>query len=69
MLEEVIKEAPMTKIKGIILDSHMMRSEERHATKIVIQMNVSGWMGRGRRMKKWVDCMKNDMTEKSVDDC
>lgn len=43
-----------------------MRRDERHVTKRVLNLNVEGYVGRGRPRKRWVDCVVNDMRVKGV---
>lgn len=30
-------------------------------------MNVNGWRNRGQPKEKWMDCLKDDVTDKGVD--
>ena len=66
-----LKVAPVTeKLKGNRLAwyGHVKRRDETHVTKRVMNINVDGWIGRGRPKKRWMDCVKNDMKEKGVSD-
>ncbi|XP_075976494.1 uncharacterized protein LOC142976812 [Anticarsia gemmatalis] len=45
---------------------HVMRREESHVTRRVMNMNVSGHVSRGRPKKRWMDCVKEDMNKKGV---
>jgi hypothetical protein len=49
-----LKVAPITeKLKGNRLSwyGHVMRREDNHVTRRVMNMNVEGWRGRGRPIK------------------
>ena len=66
-----LKVAPVTeKIKGSRRScyGHVMRRDEIHVAKRVMSMNVDGWRGRGRPKKRWMDCVRDDMNEKGVND-
>ena len=47
---------------------HVMRRDDTHETKRVMSMNIDGWRGRGRPKKRWMDCVRDDMNEKGVND-
>ena len=49
-------------------NGHVMRRDETHVTKRVMSINVDGWRGRGRPKKRWMDCVRDDINEKGVDD-
>uniref|UniRef100_A0A2A4JJS9 Uncharacterized protein n=1 Tax=Heliothis virescens TaxID=7102 RepID=A0A2A4JJS9_HELVI len=64
-----LKVAPVTeKMRGKRLSwyGHVMRRDESHATKRMLSMNVDGLRGRGRPKKRWMDCVKDDMSKKGV---
>lgn len=47
---------------------HVMRRDETNISKRIMNMNFDGWKGRGRPKKRWMDCVKKDMSEKGVND-
>ncbi|CAK1594062.1 unnamed protein product [Parnassius mnemosyne] len=64
-----LKVAPVVeKVRGSRLAwfGHVMRRNESHVTKRVLNMNVEGHTGRGRPNKRWIDCVKSDMRMKGV---
>jgi hypothetical protein len=66
-----LKVAPIRKkIKGNRLSwyGHVMKGEENHVTRRVMNMNVEGRRGRGRPKKRWNDCVRQDMREMAVSD-
>lgn len=42
------------------------RKEKDHVTRRVINMNVEGYMGRGSHKKRWTVCVKDNMSQTSV---
>jgi hypothetical protein len=45
---------------------HVMRRDESHITKRVMNMNVNGHPSRSRPKKRWMGCVKDDMRIKGV---
>jgi hypothetical protein len=45
---------------------NMMPRDESHITKRVMRMTVDGHPSRGRRRKRWMDCVKDYMKIKGV---
>jgi hypothetical protein len=45
----------------------VVRREENHVTRRVMNINVAGWRGRGRP-KDEIDCVRQDMREMVVSD-
>jgi hypothetical protein len=61
-----LKVATITvKLKGNRLSwyGHVMRREENHVTRRMMNMNVEGWRGRGQPKKRWIDCVRQDMRD------
>jgi hypothetical protein len=40
---------------------HIMRRDVSYITKRVMSMNVDGHFSRGRRRKRWMDCVKDNI--------
>lgn len=47
---------------------HVRRRDDSHVTQRVLSMNVDGRKSRGRPRKRWMDCVKEDMRRKDVND-
>ncbi|CAH0719281.1 unnamed protein product, partial [Brenthis ino] len=47
---------------------HVKMKDETHVTRRGVEMNVDRWSGRGRLKKRCIDCMRQDMKEKGVND-
>ena len=45
---------------------HLMRREEQHVAREVMDMEVDGTRRRGRPKTRWKDCIEDDMREKGV---
>jgi hypothetical protein len=41
----------------------IMRREEKHVTRRVMNINVERWRKRGRPKKRYIDCGRQDMRE------
>lgn len=64
-----LKVAPVIdKMRGNRLTwyGHVMRRNECYVGKKVLNLNVDGYVGRGRPKKRWMDCVKDDMCRKDV---
>lgn len=64
-----LKVAPVNeKLRGSRLAwfGHVMRRNEWHVTKRSLNLNVEGYRGRGRPKKRWMDCVRKDMSVKGV---
>ncbi|XP_063532819.1 uncharacterized protein LOC134743355 [Cydia strobilella] len=64
-----LKVAPVTeKIRSSRLAwyGHVMRRDECHIGKRMLEMNVDGRRAYGRPKKRWMDCVKEDMRKKGV---
>ena len=47
---------------------HLMRREEGHIGKRVLKMEVTGRRRRGRPERRWMDCVREDMKEKNLEE-
>lgn len=66
-----LKVAPITeKIRSARLGwyGHVMRRSEDHVTRRTMDLCVRGNVGRGRPKKGWMECVKNDMNMKGVNE-
>lgn len=64
-----LKVAPVTekmRSNRLAWYGHVMRREESHVTRKVMNMNVDGYRSRGRPKKRWMDCVKDDMCRNGV---
>jgi hypothetical protein len=64
-----LKVAPVTekmRSKRLAWYEHVMQRDESHIIKRVMSMNVDGHPRRGRPMKRWMDCVNDDMRRKGV---
>ena len=47
---------------------HILRREEDHVGKQTMEMEVQGRRKRGRPKKRWIDCVKEDLRGREIDE-
>ena len=47
---------------------HILRREEDHVGKQTMEMEVQGRRKRGRPKKRWIDCVKEDLRGRNIDE-
>ena len=47
---------------------HILRREEDHVGKQTMEMEVQGRRKRGRPKKRWIDCVKEDLRTRNIDE-
>ena len=60
---EISKKVQESRVK---LYGHVLRREDEYAGKRVMAMEVPGKSKRGRPKRRWLDCIRNDLSERTV---